>query len=114
MFKKSELDSAIESLREEIAAIRTSLSDLKNDVIEPLHEENISLKNRVKTLDAQSESSDITRNKMNQYRSPNYATVDNTPSSMKKRDLKNKCKEVLGKIDIKIHEYGIKACHHLG
>ena len=66
MIKKSELDSAIESLREEIAAIRTSLSDLKNDVIEALHEENISLKNRVKTLDAQSESSDITRNKMNQ------------------------------------------------
>lgn len=66
MIKKSELDSAIESLREEIAAIRTSLSDLKNDAIEALHEENISLKNRVKTLDAQSESSDITRNKMNQ------------------------------------------------
>ena len=93
MFKKSELDSAIESLREEIAAIRTSLSDLKNDVIEALHEENISLKNRVKTLDAQSESSDITRNKMNQYRSSNYAIVDDTPSSMKKRDLKHKCKE---------------------
>lgn len=50
MFKKSELDSAIESLREEIAAIRTSLSDLNNDIIEALHEENISLKNRVKTL----------------------------------------------------------------
>lgn len=50
MFKKSELDSAIESLREEIAAIRASLSNLNNDVIEALHEENISLKNRVKTL----------------------------------------------------------------
>ena len=50
MFKKSELDSAIESLREEIVAIRTSLSDLNNDIIEALHEENISLKNRVKTL----------------------------------------------------------------
>lgn len=51
---------------------------------------------------------------MKQYRSPNYATVDDIPSSIKKRDLKYKCKEVLGKIDIKIHEYGIKACHHLG
>ena len=50
MFKKSELDSAIESLREEIAAIRASLSNLNNDVIEALHEENVSLKNRVKTL----------------------------------------------------------------
>ena len=50
MFKKSEVDSAIESLREEIAAIRASLSNLNNDVIEALHEENISLKNRVKTL----------------------------------------------------------------
>ena len=50
MFKKSELDSAVESLREEIAAIRAILSNLNNDVIEALHEENISLKNRVKTL----------------------------------------------------------------
>ena len=47
MAKKDEFDNAIESLRVEIAAIRTSLSDMKNDIIQASGEENISLKNRI-------------------------------------------------------------------
>ena len=51
MVKKDEFDNAIESLRGEIAAIRTSLSDMKNDVMEALREENVSLKNTIETLE---------------------------------------------------------------
>ena len=43
MVKRDEFDNAIESLKEEIAAIRTSLSDMTSDVIQALREENISL-----------------------------------------------------------------------
>ena len=50
MVKKDEFDNSFESHRGQIAAIRTSLSDMKNDVIQALREENISLKNRIKTL----------------------------------------------------------------
>ena len=46
MAKNDEHDSATESLRGEIAA-NTSFSDMKNDVIQALREENISLKNRI-------------------------------------------------------------------
>ena len=67
MVKKDELDHVTESLRGEIAAIRTSLSYMKNEVIQALREENISLKNRIKTLEGQFESSNITRNKMDQH-----------------------------------------------
>lgn len=42
MVKRDKFDSAIES----------SLSDIKNDVIQALREENINLKNRIKTLEA--------------------------------------------------------------
>ena len=59
MVEKDEFDNAIESLRREIAPIRTSLYDMKNGVIQALREENISLKNRIKRLKAQFESSDI-------------------------------------------------------
>ena len=51
MVKKDEFDNAIESLREETEAIRTSISDMKNDVIQTLREENINLKNTIKTLE---------------------------------------------------------------
>ena len=64
MLKKDEFDNAIELLKEEIAAIRTSLSDMKNDAIQALREENISLKNRIKRLETRFQSSDIIRNKM--------------------------------------------------
>ena len=64
MLKKDEFDNAIELLKEEIVAIRTSLSDMKNDAIQALREENISLKNRIKRLETQFQSSDIIRNKM--------------------------------------------------
>ena len=50
MVKKDEFDNAIESLRGEIAAIRTSLPDMKNDIIGALHEENISFKTELKHL----------------------------------------------------------------
>ena len=65
MIKKDEFDSLIESLRGEIAAIRTSLFHMKNAVIlQALREENINLKNRIKIFEAHFESSDIIRNKM--------------------------------------------------
>ena len=103
MVKEDEFDNAIESLRGEIAAIRTSLSDMKNDVIQALREENISLKNK-----AQYESSNIIRNKMDQYNRRNNVVVDGTPTSVKTRELEDKCIEVFGKIDIKIHETDIE------
>ena len=43
--KNDEFDSAIKYHRGEIAVIRVRLSDMKNDVIQALREENISLKN---------------------------------------------------------------------
>ena len=64
MLKKDDFDNVIELLKEEIAAIRTSLSDMKNDAIQALREENISLKNRIKRFETQFQSSDIIRNKM--------------------------------------------------
>ena len=103
MVKEDEFDNAIESLRGKIAAIRTSLSDIKNDVIQALREENISLKN-----EAQYESSNIIRNKMDQYNRRNNVVVDGTPTSVKTRELEDKCIEVFGKIDIKIHETDIE------
>ena len=45
MVKNDEFDSAIKYHRGEIAVIRVGLSDMKNDVIQALREENISLKN---------------------------------------------------------------------
>ena len=45
MVKNDEFDSAIKYHRGEIAVIRVRLSDMKNDVIQALREENISLKN---------------------------------------------------------------------
>ena len=113
MVKKDEFDNAIESLRGEIAAIRTSLSDMKNDVMQALREENVSLKNTIETLEPQFESSDIIRNKFGQYNRRNNVVVDGIPSSVKKRELEDKCIEVLGKIDIKIRKTDIEACHHL-
>ena len=88
MVKKDEFDSATESLRGEIAAIRTSLSYMKNDVIQALREENISLKKRLKTLEARFERSDIVWNK--------NEVVDGLPSSVKKRELEDNYIEVLG------------------
>ena len=95
-------------------AIRENLSDIKNDIIQALGEENISLKNRIKTVEAQFESSNIIWNKMDQYSHCNNVVVDAIPSSLKKRKLEDKCIEVLGKIDIKIHETDIEVCHCLG
>ena len=95
MVEKDEFDNAIESLRREIAAIRTSLYDMKNGVIQALREENISLKNRIKRFKAQFESSDIIRNKMDQYTRGNNVAVDSLLFGVKKRKLKGKCIEVL-------------------
>ena len=114
MVNKDEFDNTFESHRGEIATIRTSLSDMKNDVIQALREENISLKNRIKTLESQFESSVLIRNKMNQYRRRNNVVVDGVLPSVKNRELEDKCIEILGKIDIKIHEIDIEACHRLG
>ena len=50
MIKRNELESAIESLRGEIEAIRTSPSDRNNIVMQALREENISLKTELKYL----------------------------------------------------------------
>ena len=111
--KKDEFDSAIELLRGETVTIRTSLSDMKNDLIQALREENISLKNRIKTIDAQFESSDIIRNTMDQYSRRNDVLVDGIPSSVKKRELEDKCREIWGKIDIIVHESDVEACHCL-
>ena len=63
MVQKDKFDDAVESLRREIAVIRARLSDMKIDVIRALREENIHLKNRIKTLEAQFESFDIIGNK---------------------------------------------------
>ena len=51
MVKKDEFDNAIKSLRGETATVRTSISDMKNDVIQTWREENINLKNGIKTLE---------------------------------------------------------------
>ena len=51
---------------------------------------------------------------MDQYSHRNNVIVDGIPSSVEKRELKDKYTEVLGKIDIKIHETDIEACHRLG
>ena len=51
MVQKDEFDNAVESLREEIAVIETRLSNMKIDVIRALCEENIRLKNIIKTLE---------------------------------------------------------------
>ena len=77
---------------------------MKNDVIPALREENISLKNRIWTLEDQFESSNIIWNKIDQYSRCNNVAVDGIPYSVKKRELEDKCIEVLGKLDIKIHE----------
>ena len=76
MVKKDEFDNAIESLRVEIAAIRTSISDMENDLIQVLREENISLKNRIKRLVVQFERADIIPNKIDQYSRRNNVVVD--------------------------------------
>ena len=67
MVEKDKFDSTIESLRGEIVAIKTSLFDMENDLIQTLREKNIGLKNSMKTLEALLESFDIILNKMNQY-----------------------------------------------
>ena len=77
--------------------------------MQALREENISLKNRIKTLEAQFESFDIIRNIMDQYSRRNNVVVDGIPSSVKKRKLEDKYVEVLEKIYIKIHETDIEA-----
>ena len=102
MVQKDEFDDAVESLRREIAVIRTRLSDMKIVLIRCLREENIRLKNRIETLEAQFESFDIIRNKMDHYSRRNNIAVDGIPSSVKKRELEDKCIEVLVKINIKI------------
>ena len=102
MVQKDEFDDAAESLRREIAVIRTRLSDMKIVVIQCLREENIRLKKRIETLEAQFESFDIIRNKMDHYSRRNNIAVDGTPSRVKKRELEDKCIEVLVKINIKI------------
>ena len=102
MVQKDEFDDAVESLRREIAVIRTRLSDMKIVVILCLREENIRLKNRIETLEAQFESFDIIRNKMDHYSRRNNIAVDGIPSSVKKRELEDKCIKVLVKINIKI------------
>lgn len=51
---------------------------------------------------------------MDQYSRRNSVVVDSISSSVKKKELKGKCIEVLEKIDIKIHESVIEACHRLG
>ena len=86
MIKKYEFDSIIESLRGEIAS----------------REEYISLKNRIKTLEAQFESSDKIRNKIDQYSCRNNVAVDGIRSSVKKRELQDKCIDVLGKQTLKL------------
>ena len=37
--------------------------------------------------------------------------VDGMPSSVKKRELEDKCIEILVKIKIKIHQYDMEASH---
>ena len=51
MLKNDEFDKAIEYLQEKNAAIRTKLSDMKNDLIQGLLEENIRLTKRIETLE---------------------------------------------------------------
>ena len=51
---------------------------------------------------------------MDQHSSRSNVIVDGVPSGMKKRELEDKCVEVLGKTEIKIHETDIEACHRLG
>ena len=47
--------------------------------------------------------------KMDQYSRCNNVVVDGIPSSVKKMELEDKCTEVLGKTDIKIHETDTEA-----
>ena len=61
----------------------------------------------MKTLEALLESFDIILNKMNQYSRRNDVVTDGIPSSVIKRELEDKRNEVLGKIDIEVHEYDI-------
>ena len=44
---------------------------------------------------------------MDRYNRGNNVVVVGVPSSLKKRELQEKCIEVLGKVDIKIHEIDI-------
>ena len=111
MVQKDEFDNAVESLRAEIAVIETRISNMKIDVIRALRDENIRLKNIIKTLKAYFESFDIIRNKMDHYSRRNNIAVDGIPSRVKKRELEDKCIEVLVKINIKIHQYDTEACH---
>ena len=47
---------------------------------------------------------------MDHYSRRNNIAVDGIPSRVKKRELEDKCIEVLVKINIKIHQYDIEAC----
>lgn len=58
MVKNNKFDSATESPRRKFWQSGTSLSDIKNNIIQALHEENISLKNGIETLKADLETSD--------------------------------------------------------
>ena len=69
---------------------------MKNDVMQALRGENISLINRIKTHEAQFESSDIIRNQMDQYSCHNNLVIDDIRSSVKKSQQNDKCIEVLG------------------
>lgn len=114
MVKKDKFDSTIESLREEITAIATRFSDMKNDEVLTLREKNITPKNRINSLEPLFESSDIVWNKLDQYSRRNNVVVGVIPSSMKNRELEGKCVDVLGKKHVKINEYDIEVCHGLG
>lgn len=87
---------------------------MKNDVIQALHEENMTLKNRITALNAQFESSHVYRKKMDEQSRRNIVAVDFIPSSVEERELKDKSINALGKIGIKIDESDIKVCHCLG
>ena len=84
------------------------LSDLTKDTIQTLHQENVAVKNRnrIKTFDAQLESSEITQNKMNQNNYCDNIVLDSIQTSSKKRELEDKLTEV--------DESDIEICHCLG
>ena len=106
-----------EEMKSKNIQIQEDINEIRNKIIENLLETNKMLQKKVENLEIKIENLEkkktIEFESMNQYVRRNNMEIAGIPNIVSDKDLEEKVVNILDKINIKVDESDIEACHRL-
>ena len=110
---KDILNGNTEKMGKKLTKISEDISEMRNEIIKNLVEENKKLQEKVKNLEEKINQVAVSTESTNQYGRRNNIEISGIPDFVKDEDLEDTVKDIMENIDVKTKKRDIEACHRL-